>query len=82
MPAVELTCEEISLLRLSLTMRSNWVETGNVVLSAVDAENQKMPVKPLSDFQRELLAGIHAVYKKLLKAGEDCGRAIKDYEHG
>lgn len=52
---VEVTEDEAALIREGLVMRANFVETGNPVLSATDAEQRKMKVKALTTDQMEFV---------------------------
>ena len=49
-----------SRLHYALTMWANYIETGNVVLSAFDASRQKMPVNPLSKEQTRIVYKLRA----------------------
>lgn len=46
---------DAELIKFALMYWANHIETGNVLFSAEDAANRKMPVKVLSDEQKELV---------------------------
>jgi len=67
MADVFLSANEREIIVVALQMRTNFIETGSVVLSAEDAVAQKKPVKALSTDQMRLIVRSRELVEKLLK---------------
>lgn len=64
---VDLTKDEIEILMSCVSMRQNWIETGNPVLSANDLTEQKRTkeIKRLTTNQKEYIAQLEKLYYRL-----------------
>lgn len=66
---VELSAEEKELIVFGLHMRNNYIQTGDALMSAVDAKNlnQEKKIKILGDDQIELINKLNLLIKKIDK---------------
>ncbi len=64
---VELSAEEKELIVFGLQMRKNYIQTGDALMSAVDAKNlkQEKKIKILGDDQIELINKLNLLIKKI-----------------
>ncbi len=64
---VELSAEEKELIVFGLQMRKNYIQTGDALMSAVDAKNlkQEKKIKILGDDQIELIHKLNLLIKKI-----------------
>lgn len=65
-PLPPLTSEDCEAIWIALSMRKNYIETGNVVLSAADAAEQKKPFKALTVEQMQLVIRLDRLIKLFL----------------
>lgn len=50
---INITEEDATILRNAVTLHANYMETGNIVLSAMDAAERGMKLKPITIEQQE-----------------------------
>ena len=59
--------DDATIVYRSLTMYANWIETGDVLLSAVDAAGRKMPFKALDVDQMGMVVRLRRMADVVLR---------------
>jgi hypothetical protein len=57
---------ERNLISQALSMWANWIETGDISLSAIDASNMKKPFNALDSYQYEIIVRLRALSANIL----------------
>ena len=65
---MQLTTKETEMTAQALGFWANWIETGNILMSAKDAEAAKRPFKALDAHQMEKVLELRKLSQKILHA--------------